>query len=838
STQAQMGINPTANLESALAAYDEAAHIRRRLGLDKDVSSTLTNLGNAYRTQAELGINPAANLERAIAAHDEAAGILRRLGLDKDLSTTLTNLGIARRTQAQMGINPTANLERAITAHDEAAGILRRLGLDKDLSSTLTNLGIARLTQAQMGIDPTANLERAITAHDEAAGILRRLGLDKDLSSTLTNLGLAHSTQANMGINPTANLERAITAYDEAAWILRRLGLARDLATTLNNFGFAYKAQSRLAGNIPTQKQQALENAYRSFQEALGQVEYLRGEIGADSEGYKRIFNEEWNKVYLGMVEVCLELGRYQDAIEYVDHSKARNLVELIATRNAYPMGVIPENIRQQLQSLRIAITQEERRLQEEDNPDTTRLYQLRQQKQQLEPYKPLRFQDIQALLDEETAILEWYIVGSSRFEVITNFISFQGFQEPGGLQNVSTHPIFLARNPEEPFLPDRFLTFTITPHGLNLWTSSQEDLDKLIDWTNVYLNDYYTADKSQWRETLAQRLEELAQILHLDEILSNLRQNFPTCQKLILIPHRHLHLFPLHALPVSVSIEGASIAPLQDDTVGAQRLRPITLQDLFSKGVAYVPNCQLLRQIRNRHRPDFNHLFAIENPTGDLNWSTLEVEAIRNIFPQRETLSRENARLATFLNKNLSQIHHLFFSGHGIFNVASPLDSGLALADGILTLENIIANLNLSNCRLVTLSACETGQVAIDQTDEYISLASGFLLAGSANVVCSLWSPLEAPTAILMIRFYETLHQQPNSSVALALQQSQQWLREATVQHLLDWIDQCPLISEYWQEQMTEALTATFGKNGLDVKPFESPYHWAAFVAIGGLSG
>ncbi|MDT9191331.1 MAG: CHAT domain-containing protein, partial [Limnospira sp. PMC 894.15] len=72
-----------------------------------------------------------------------------------------------------------------------------------------------------------------------------------------------------MGIDPTANLERAITAYDEAAGILRRLGLARDLAKTLNNFGFAYQAQSRLAGNNPTQTQQALENAYRSFQEAL-----------------------------------------------------------------------------------------------------------------------------------------------------------------------------------------------------------------------------------------------------------------------------------------------------------------------------------------------------------------------------------------------------------------------------------------------------------------------------------------------------------------------------------------------------------------------------------------
>ncbi|MDT9277753.1 MAG: CHAT domain-containing protein, partial [Limnospira sp. PMC 737.11] len=177
-------------------------------------AQTLTNLGVARSTQAEMGIDLTANLERAITAIDEAAGIRRRLGLDKDLSHTLTNLGAARYTRAEMGIDPTANLERAITAYDEAAGIMRRLGLDKDLSGTLNNLGAARYTQAGMGIDPTANLERAITAYEEAAGIRRRLGLDLDLSSTLNNLGNARLTQAEMGIDPTANLERAITAYD------------------------------------------------------------------------------------------------------------------------------------------------------------------------------------------------------------------------------------------------------------------------------------------------------------------------------------------------------------------------------------------------------------------------------------------------------------------------------------------------------------------------------------------------------------------------------------------------------------------------------------------------
>ncbi|MCC5900160.1 MAG: CHAT domain-containing protein [Phormidium sp. BM_Day4_Bin.17] len=584
-----------------------------------------------------------------------------------------------------------------------------------------------------------------------------------------------------MGINPAANLEAAIAAYDEAAEILRRLGLARDLATTLNNFGFAYKAQSRLAGNSSTQKQQALENAYRSFQAALERVEYLRGEIGADSEGYKRNFNEEWNRVYRGMVEVCLELGRYTDAIEYVDRSKARNLVELIATRDVYPGGVIPENIRQQLQSLKIAIAQAERRLQDEENPDYSHLNQLRQDKQKLEPYKPLHFQAMQGLLDEETAILEWYIL-------------------PG----------------------QKFLTFTLTAERLNLWTSSKEDLDKLIDWGNSYLRDYRNRDNSQWRNTLAESLEALAPILHLDEILANLRQNFPNCQKLILIPHRYLHLFPLHALPVTTE-EGESKF----------------LQDLFPKGVAYAPNCQLLQQAQSRSRLDFNRLFVIQNPREDLNYTDLAVETIRTLFPDRDTLARTNATTAKLLDeqrqKILSQTHHLFFSCHAAFNPTSPLDSGLLLADGILTLENIIANLNLSHCSLVTLSACETGQVAVDRTDEYISLSSGFILAGSPSVLVSLWSVNQVSTALLLIRTYELLQQQPGQ-LALSLQAAQKWLRETTVSGFEHWRQECSLFSSDWREAL-KPVFAKMGRNteqGINHCPYQSPYHWAAFTVVG----
>jgi hypothetical protein len=158
-----------------------------------------------------------------------------------------------------------------------------------------------------------------------------------------------------------------------------------------------------------------------------------------------------------------------------------------------------------------------------------------------------------------------------------------------------------------------------------------------------------------------------------------------------------------------------------------------------------------------------------------------------------------------------------------------------LQLADGILTLEEIIASLNLSQCSLVTLSACETGQVAIDTTDEYISLSSGFILAGSPSVLVSLWSVDEVSTALLLIKTYETLQNHPGQ-LAIALKTAQIWLRDTTVKGFQDWVEKCQLlVGGDWQERLAEFFRK-LGQNekGVNDRPYQSPYHWAAFCVVG----
>nr|MDJ0775375.1 CHAT domain-containing protein [Mastigocoleus sp. MO_167.B18] len=388
---------------------------------------------------------------------------------------------------------------------------------------------------------------------------------------------------------------------------------------------------------------------------------------------------------------------------------------------------------------------------------------------------------DIQSLIDERTAIVEWYITG------------------------------------------EKILTFFVTHHHPEpqVWQSSTEDLTNLVNWEKEYLESYDT-NLQQWIIELETRLQKLAKILHLDKIISLVPKE---CSRLILIPHLLLHIFPLHALPVS---------PQLGRRAGGEGKY---LLDLFPRGVQYAPSCQLLKLAQNQQRPDFRNLFAIQNPTEDLIYTDLEVETIRSFFPNAEVLAKESASEASLkLHQNLPLANCVHFSCHGTFNTISPLESHLVLAedeanteDGYLTLAEIF-ELSLQQCRLVTLSACETGFILPSLSDEYIGLPNGFLFAGSPSVVSSLWTVNDLSTAFLMIKFYQNLTSGGGGvPVAIALQTAQQWLRDATKEKLQEWVKKLSLNST---KKGTIRRQINYKMTG--EKPFNSPYHWAAFTAVG----
>ncbi len=76
--------------------------------------------------------------------------------------------------------------------------------------------------------------------------------------------------------------------------------------------------------------------------------------------------------------------------------------------------------------------------------------------------------------------------------------------------------------------------------------------------------------------------------------------------------------------------------------------------------------------------------------------------------------------------------------------------------SDGLLTVSKLYSM--RFNADLVTLSACETALGRIASGDDVVGLTRGFLYAGASTVVASLWKVDDQGTAALMTRFYEEL--------------------------------------------------------------------------------
>lgn len=105
------------------------------------------------------------------------------------------------------------------------------------------------------------------------------------------------------------------------------------------------------------------------------------------------------------------------------------------------------------------------------------------------------------------------------------------------------------------------------------------------------------------------------------------------------------------------------------------------------------------------------------------------------------------------------------------------------AADDGILTAEEV-AGLDLSRTWLTVLSACRSGAGEASIGEGIIGLRRGFTLAGTRNLVYSLWSIDDEATAHFMEDFYERLFQTGDPARALNETQAAQLRRWTELDH------------------------------------------------------
>lgn len=194
-----------------------------------------------------------------------------------------------------------------------------------------------------------------------------------------------------------------------------------------------------------------------------------------------------------------------------------------------------------------------------------------------------------------------------------------------------------------------------------------------------------------------------------------------------------------------------------------------------------------------------------------DLGNTLREVNEIQNILKEKGMkdvvrLRDTEASKTAFLNLTGSKVNLLHIATHGMYrheqkstDAESMQNSILAFAganlddEGLVTAADI-ATMNLRQCDLAVLSACETGLGKLGN-DGVFGLQRGFKNAGVHSLLMSLKNVYDESTADLMISFYRYL--MSGFSKREALVKAQQDIRE---------------------------------------KGFKAPKYWASFILLDGL--
>jgi len=864
------------NIELAIASYTAALSVRTPDAFPEKWAMTQNNLANAYSDR--IRGDRAQNIELAIASYTNALEVRTRDdAFPQDWAQTQNNLAAAYSDRIRG--DRAQNIELAIASYTNALSVYTRDAFPEDWAGTQNNLATAYSDRIRG--EKAENIERAIASSTAALSVYTRDAFPEKWAGTQNNLAGAYSYRIRG--EKAQNIEMAIECLRQALEVFTPSAFPLDCLGTGRNLGnLAFELED-------------WENAIYGYENAITAVEQSRA--WAESQRSKRQILENALPIYEKLVLASIHLERYHTALLTVERSKSRTLIELLDNATLEPKNSTPQQ-KQSLRQLRSQIASLQQQLDSNEPTDTTdnsnqenrSISQLqppqtatssletelknRQQQltqlvteindpeftltQQVIPLLP----DFTQFLDNQTALIEWYLPPNpeSGFHA---FIVTNAAEEPpksplvrGTLNNQeepAKSPLLSdTTNPVPPLTKGGLGGVQTQIQHLAFTPENRQQLDTDIA---TYLSDYR---QETWSKALSNRLPILAQSLHLNQVLAKLP---PTIQKLILIPHRNLHLLPLHALPAT-----RKLANNQNQTG--------YLLELYPNGVQYAPSSQFLDRLHQRQRPQTTKifpLFAIQNPTEDLRYTEIEVAEISRPFnPHAHILKNREATKIAFNSEatltKLTASYYAHFSCHGSFNSDNPMNSALLLAGDTpktplvppeppsqnleeknkssyltlrngnrfrletqcLTLKEIFATLNLPYCRLVTLSACETGLVSSVSTDEYIGLASGFLYAGATNVVSSLWSVSDFSTAFLMIRFYENLKNE-NLSVSQALQAAQNWLRTVNRADFLTWLKNDVKIAANIVNDLRIPLRRKFAD-----PPFADPQYWAAFCAIG----
>jgi CHAT domain-containing protein len=826
--------------QKALEYYNQALEIRRALNDLTGQATTLNNIGVIYDEYGESQI--------VLDCYKQALTLLDSVKSPKfeDLRTrgaTLNNIGY---TYAELG-----DQEKALEYYTQALSFRREINDRRGEGFTLINIGYVYVSLGDQ--------QRALEYYGRALDLRKEIKDNWGTIYTLNYIGQAHASLGQpqraldyynqaldlMGVvqdrQAQASLldkvgqayvaleqpEKALGAFNQALSLWQALLDRRGEATTLLGIARAERMLGRLG------------RARERVEVALNTIEFLRNRIVSPEA--RSFYFASVQPYYSFYIDLLLSMHKESPskgfdalALQACERARARTLLETLAEARADIRQGIDQSVLERADALRKQI-------------NAKADYQIRLLLNKApEEQRAAAEKDMRALLNDYQEVQSDIRSASPHYAALTQPrpLSVKEIQQ----QVIGPDTLLL----EFSLGDQQSHLWVVGRSSLKSYTlAKREELEDQAERVYRLLTarqpiEGETAEGSQTRIAQADaeywpQAAKLSQML-LGPVVSQLRT-----KRLLIVAEGALQYIPFSALPAPIEQEakGRKLDKI-DAGVGAS-LRPLILEH----EIVYLPSISVLsvmrREIANR-RPAQKSVAVFADPVfdksdervhpsqnkrapdapdqlsasdagralrgfaaspGSLSLPRLlsirrEAEAIIAAAKSEQTMLALDfdASLPRAMDGELGQYRIIHFATHGLLDNAHPELSSIVLSlvdqegepqDGLLQLHNIY-NMNLS-ADLVVLSACDTGLGKQIKGEGLVGLTRGFMYAGAARVVASLWKVDSLKTEKLMKLFYEGMlvNQLPPLQ---ALQRAQ---------------------IEMWKQS-----------------PQEAPYYWAAFILQG----
>jgi len=282
-------------------------------------------------------------------------------------------------------------------------------------------------------------------------------------------------------------------------------------------------------------------------------------------------------------------------------------------------------------------------------------------------------------------------------------------------------------------FADDELITFVLTADDIRVHRRAvtrdylQEVLRRMsFQLNHPHLYTHYDDAMVRAAERSAnQVLEELAQLL-IEPVRAHL-----TTQRLVIVPHGDLNGVPFHAL-------GPAGSPL-----------------LLEHEVVQAPSASIYLHCKQDRGPRAKTALLLGVPDEVAPDIRREVEALKSFVPRHRCFIGREAGVDV-LARYGRRARVIHIAAHARFDRDDPMESGVKLGDGWLTIPRI-AQLRLRP-ELLVLAGCATGQVSVTEGGELFGLVRGFLQAGASGMVTSLWPVPDTEATGFMQIFHRAL--------------------------------------------------------------------------------